>query len=99
MSRSGVVYRIQCCDCDDFYVGMTTRRLAQRVHEHSEDSKSALQEHFNSTKHSINFEGTDILCADSIRSRLFVKEALKIRELAAHLSLNRNVRGCELKLW
>ena len=49
--------------------------------------------------HKIDFECTSILCADNVQARLFVKEALKIKELSAHLSLNRNIRGCDLKLW
>ena len=99
MTKSGVVYKIQCLDCDNFYVGMTNRRLKKRVSEHSEDTNSALKQHANINNHKIDFEGTSILCADNVRARLFVKEALKIKELSAHLSLNRNIRGCDLKLW
>ena len=33
-SRSGVVYRVNCLECDEFYIGMTTRRLHQRLKEH-----------------------------------------------------------------
>ena len=99
LSRSGVVYRVGCGDCEQFYVGMTTRRLKQRIDEHREDRNSALKEHSNTSNHAIDFNSVNILASDSAKSRLFVKEALKIREVSAHLSLNRNVRGCELKLW
>ena len=94
-----MVYQIGCADCDQFYVGMTTRRLKQRIDEHREDRNSALKEHSCKSDHTIDFDNASILASDCIKSRLFVKEALKIRESSAHLSLNRNVRGCELKLW
>ena len=67
--------------------------------EHREDRNSALKDHSNTSNHTIDFENVKVLTADNVKSRLFVKEALKIKELNAHLSLNRNVRGCELKLW
>ena len=97
--KSGVVYCVQCSNCDQFYVGMTTRRLHQRISEHRDNRNSALQEHSHRTNHVIDFDNARVLASDIIRSRLYVMEALKIKELAAHLSLNRNTRGCELKLW
>ena len=65
----------------------------------TKDRNSALKDHCNTSHHTIDFECVKILTSDNVKSRLFVKEALKIREFNAHLSLNRNVRGCELKLW
>ena len=32
--RSKVVYRANCCDCNDFYIGKTKRRLCDRKTEH-----------------------------------------------------------------
>ena len=78
---------------------MTTRRLKQRLDEHRDDRNSALKEHSCTSNHAIDYDSVSVLTSDSVKSRLYVKEALKIRELSAHLSLNRNVRGCELKLW
>ena len=43
LSQSNLVYKIDCKDCEQFYIGMTTRRLEQRLSEHSsKDTNSAL---------------------------------------------------------
>ena len=99
LSRSRVVYRIKCQDCEEFYVGMTCRRLEQRVTEHTKDSNSALFKHASSTGHNINFQDPDILDMDPLKLRLLVKETLSIQETRAFNSLNRNIGSFDLKLW
>ena len=37
--------KLNCSDCPEFYVGMTMRRLHQRLEEHAKFDKSALNEH------------------------------------------------------
>ena len=98
-SRSGVVYQVNCTDCDDFYVGLTTRRLEQRLKEHSESDNSALRRHALETKHEVDYAHPSILASDQNRTRLYVKESLKIKDLSAYLSLNGNIGSMELKLW
>ena len=78
---------------------MTIRRLEQRLKEHCSSDCSALNRHAMDTKHSIDYVSPVILASDQDRSRLYVKESLKIRELSAYLSLNGNVGSNELKLW
>ena len=34
LSRSKVVYKISCNNCNEFYVGLTTRKLEERISEH-----------------------------------------------------------------
>ena len=34
LNRSNVIYKINCSSCNDFYVGLTTRRLHKRLDEH-----------------------------------------------------------------
>ena len=34
LSRSKVVYKISCNNCNEFYVGLTTCRLEERISEH-----------------------------------------------------------------
>ena len=78
---------------------MTTRRLCQRLKEHSESENSALRKHSLDAKHDIDFANPLILATDCNRSRLYVKESLKIKDLSAYLSLNGNIGSMELKLW
>ena len=53
------------------------------------------------TGHSIDYVSPLIIASDQNRARLYVKEALKIRELAEYSSLNGNAGSSELrpKLW
>ena len=99
LSSSSVVYKVECSDCSEFYVGMTTRCLQQRLKEHSESDKSALGKHALDANHDIDFVNPSILATDQNRSRLYVKESLNIKDLSAYRSLNGNVGSMELKLW
>ena len=97
--NSNVVYKVQCQDCCEFYIGKTIRRLQQRLKEHSEEEYSALYRHANEQKHKIDFERPSILTRDSKDSRLLIKEALLISEHKAYASLNGNVGSTQLHLW
>ena len=99
LSRSGVVYQVTCGDCDQFYIGMTSRRLGQRMAEHRDSVESALNKHVAETGHHVDLDNPCILACDSISERLYIKEAFKIQELMAYKSLNRNVSSVDMKLW
>ena len=49
--------------------------------------------------HNIDFEHPKILCNDSNKMRLLVKETLSIIGQSANKSLNVNVKSFECKLW
>ena len=99
LSRSGVVYRISCTQCEAFYVGKTKRRLEQRVQEHSQQGYSSLYKHSSDLCHQIDYSNPAVISVDNNDYRLQIKEALKIKDLKAYNSLNANIRSCELKLW
>ena len=99
LKRSNVVYQVNCSDCNAFYIGMTTRRLHQRLSEHASQSASALYRHASETGHSLQYDEPNILAMDSVRSKLLIKESLKIKELCAYKSLNGNSGSFELYLW
>ena len=80
-------------------MGLTTRRLQQRLKEHSSCENSALFKHSMDTGHTINFSNPEVIASDQIKIRLSIKESLKIKELAAYRSLNGNQGSFELKLW
>ena len=98
-TRSHVVYKVSCSECQEFYIGMTCRRLKDRLSEHMTSESSALYQHSSSTRHKINFGQPEILARNSTRSGLLIMEALKIHEQQAYKSLNRNVGSYDLKLW
>ena len=94
-----MVYKVNCGACNAFYVGMTTRRLQQRLSEHSTQSTSALFRHAEETGHTLCMDTPEIIASDSLKSQLLIKESLKIKELCAYKSLNGNIGSYELHLW
>ena len=98
LSNSHVVYKVNCLDCNEFYVGMTCRRLQQRMKEHSESDTSALYRHCSTCGHMAKFNFPEILAKDGNKSRLYIKEALLIRDLKAYMTLNGNTGSTELIL-
>ena len=99
LDRSNVVYKVDCTECDSFYVGKTKRILKQRIQEHKTDEHGALLRHCRDSGHCIGFDTPSIIATDNVDLRLYVKESLKIKELAAYKSLNGNVGSLEMHLW
>ena len=99
LSNSGVVYKVDCDNCDEFYIGMTTRRLRDRMNEHKESESSAIQRHMTSCRHTMKLDNPEVLASDSVQSRLYIKEALYIKDYSAYNSLNGTLCSCDLKLW
>ena len=90
---------MSCSDCDEFYIGMTKRRLQTRVNEHKKDEYSALYRHTCETGHSIDYSSPGILAKDCVLYRLQIKETLTIQSTFAYKSLNGNSGSLMLKLW
>ena len=99
LCKSGLVYKVRCSECNEFYVGLTTRQLKQRLTEHASTSTSAIHRHSLVRKHVIDFQNPEVLNTDCIKSRLYIKEALCIKETCAFRSLNGNTGSVELSLW
>ena len=99
LSQSNVVYKIDCKECSNFYIGKTYRRLSQRIKEHNTSENSALTKHSSATGHIIDFENPQVLCKDLLHNRLLIKESLKIKEFSAHKSLNGNMGSFDLILF
>ena len=99
IKQSGVIYKIKCKNCSEFYIGMTKRRLETRINEHKKDENSALLRHSIEMDHIIDFCSSEILTKDTNSYRLQIKETLKIQEHFAYKSLNGNSGSLMLKLW
>ena len=99
IQNSNVVYKINCKDCLEFYIGMSTRILKHRIIEHSTQSTSALLNHSIDTNHCIAFNDVVILDHDVKKTNLLIREAIHIKQQHAEASLNRNVGAFNLQLW
>ena len=53
--RCHVIYKVNCSECKEFYIGLTNRRLETRLHEHFTNDNSALYRHSFLTDHVINY--------------------------------------------
>ena len=65
---SKVIYKANCWNCDDFYVGKTKRRLHDRKNEHfkaltKNEHSSAIADHIKTTGHNIKWDNFDILAS------------------------------------
>ena len=91
----GVVYKINCWDCEKIYIGQTGRHLGTRLKEHCSDRAplSAVREHQQETGHSCTMEDVTILDKEDQWFRRRIKEAIHIHR--HHSELKRDV-GYEL---
>jgi hypothetical protein len=89
--KAGVVYRLQCRDCDAAYIGKTQRILSIRLSEHEKNKKSACYQHSVNLKHRIDYENAQIIDTASSDLKLRVKELLHI--LKTEPSLNKQLNA------
>ena len=90
MKKSGVIYSYKCgrVECDEEYIGESSRTLGERFKEHQK-APSLIFDHFNNTGHSISVENFNIVGREDQNLKRAIKEALYIR--VNNPSLNRNV--------
>ena len=56
LNKSNVVYKLDCEDCEEFYIRQTTRRLKERFQEHKTKEFSSVYRHSSITDHKFNFD-------------------------------------------
>ena len=99
LDKAGVVYQIECKDCEASYVGQTGRHLRERLKEHTKalekgnTMNSGVAEHAFEKHHNIDLDNIRVLDTESNQSKRLVREALRIRSLGP--SMNRD-RGIDL---
>ena len=57
LKKSGVIYRYRCdrVDCDEEYIGESSRVFGERFKQHQK-APSPISDHFNTTGHSITID-------------------------------------------
>ena len=88
--KSKIVYRINCCDCDKFYIGKTIRQFALRITEHKKDKNSSVHKHISSEGHTIDWENFQIIDSARDDRRLLLKEMLHIKNLKPELNVQKS---------
>ena len=91
LKKTGVVYKLQCKECPETYIGETVRKAKARIQEHRRPSmteKSAMAHHIIYNKHQLEIKDSKILDQESNWTKREIKEAIYIRKQQP--SLNRD---------
>jgi len=80
MEKKGVIYRIQCSDCEMCYVGETGKRLKERIKQHKADirlerDRNAIYKHIRDTGHLVDWSEVKVLGQEDRRTVRKWKEA------------------------
>lgn len=84
LDQSDVVYRIDCLNCNQCYVGQTKQHLHKRIYNHTYSieckdlTKSALSEHALTLGHKFDFDNTTIVAKESNYYHRLIKEMTNI---------------------
>ena len=90
LKKSGVIYRYKCdrVECDEEYIGESSRTFGERFNEHQK-APSPIYDHYNITGHKISLDNFSIVGREDQNLVRTIKEALYIR--VNNPSLNRNI--------
>ena len=90
LKQSGVIYRYHCdrVDCDEEYIGESSRTFWERFKEHLK-SPSPIYDHSNISGHKVTINNFEIVGREDLNQMRTIKEAIYIR--VNDPSLNRNV--------
>ena len=90
LKKSGVIYRFKCgrVDCDEEYIGESSRTFAERFKEHQK-APSPIFDHSNISGHQVTIDNFNIVGREDQNLSRTIKEALYIR--VNNPSLNKNI--------
>ena len=90
MKKSRVIYRYKCdrVECDEEYIGESSRIFGERFKEHQK-APFPIFDHYNTTGHNISIEIFEIVGREDQNLMRTIKEALYIR--VNDPSMNRNI--------
>ena len=94
LEKCGVVYKINCYDCDKVYIGETGKELTKRIQEHKNsvhrrDHLSAIYHHIEDTGHHINWDNPTILAQQDSPNKRRVLESIFSQKESS--SINRSI--------
>jgi hypothetical protein len=86
--KCGIVYELNCDECDAKYVGETSRSFETRIKEHKRKRGvlTAVGEHLNETGHSLDEEGTRVVAREEQFWPRKIHEAIEIKLRAPNLN-------------
>jgi len=96
LSRSNVVYKINCLHCDCSYVGQTRRLLKHRIEEHKSHIRrntiqtSVITEHRLKHSHDFDWENVEILDEEVYFNRRLISEMIYIKKQHKALNLQKD---------
>ena len=76
-----MVYKVQCKDCEEDYLGETARPFGVRLKEHDNirrASTTAVGDHLRDTGHTLDFYSSLIIARENDTSKRRIREAIKI---------------------
>ena len=85
LQQTGVVYKLNCQNCEASYVGQTKRKLTTRIKEHKADIKkeqenmSVVSTHRISNNHDFQWENVEILDIEQNYHRRLISEMIHIK--------------------
>ena len=94
--KCGVVYKIQCGDCEEVYIGETVRSFEIRFREHVNSTRSsttAVGDHLRNTRHALDLPSSSVVVRENDTFKRRIRLAIEIHCQAP--TLNRDV-GYEL---
>ena len=80
MKKSGIIYSYKCgrVECDEEYIGESSRTFGERFKEHQK-APFSIFDHFNTTGHNISVENFNIVGREDQNLKRAIKEAIYIR--------------------
>ena len=88
--RKGVVYSIECDECNTIYIEETGRTLDDRLKEHQRHTrlvtpeKSAVAEHARTMRHEIDWAGAKVIDTATGTVKRRIKEKLHLERYQNH---------------
>lgn len=91
--KSGLVYQLNCLDCNETYIGETKQYVTKRIYDHKYhiqigDSKhSGAVSHATSLNHKIDFDNFNILTMEGNTTKRKILEALNIKKHKSSMNI------------